>query len=315
MKPQISVIMPVFNQEKYLAETIESVLTQSFRNFEFIILDDGSTDNSAQIIKKYAAIDDRIIASYETNSGKSASTNKLVSRATTEWLAFLDADDVMLPERLEKQFAYHKAHPEVDATSCHCFYINHKSIMYGKQRYPGLKKPEDCKQALANNETIMCSFTGMMTSKNAYLTTGGLRTEMTPCEDLDFFNRLVEKGFSLVIIQEELMKYRLHPTAATSSNPMRMYNMMNYTTNCIYRRRAGKPERTFEEYMAIKQQDSWWTRLNRKRFTYSQLYFRNAGTSYISREYLRFVYLLFLASLLSPNHILYKVNNLIAKRI
>ena len=102
MKPYVSVVMSVFNQEKYVAETIESVLTQTFSNFKFIILDDCSTDNSTEIIRKYAATDKRIKALFETNRRRSGATNYLVSIANTPWCILLDADDTMLPDRVEK---------------------------------------------------------------------------------------------------------------------------------------------------------------------------------------------------------------------
>ncbi|MEO7766395.1 MAG: glycosyltransferase family A protein, partial [Ferruginibacter sp.] len=133
----VSVILPVYNQEKYLQETIESILNQSFQDFELIILDDGSTDNSPQIIRQFAAKDNRIQAYFETNSGKSLATNYLVNKAKGEWCAFLDADDVMLKQRLERQVAFHNANPGVDASSSHCNYINEKGNMFGTQRYPG----------------------------------------------------------------------------------------------------------------------------------------------------------------------------------
>ncbi|OWP61292.1 glycosyl transferase, partial [Hymenobacter amundsenii] len=123
MPPLISVILPVYNQEKFVAETIESVLSQRFTDFELLLHDDGSTDGSAAIIRNYAGRDARIRASYGPNAGKCAATNQLVEQARGEWCAFLDADDVMLPERLGTQLAYHQAHAEVDASSCHCHYI------------------------------------------------------------------------------------------------------------------------------------------------------------------------------------------------
>ncbi|HEX9152619.1 MAG TPA: glycosyltransferase family A protein, partial [Flavobacterium sp.] len=105
-EPLVSVIMPVYNQEQYLIETIESVLAQTLKDFEFIILDDGSTDQSAQIIRRYAELDKRINAFFYSNSGKCVSTNFLVNQAKAKYCAFLDADDVMLPERLERQISF-----------------------------------------------------------------------------------------------------------------------------------------------------------------------------------------------------------------
>jgi glycosyltransferase involved in cell wall biosynthesis len=223
MRPQVSVVMPVYNQEKYLAETIESVLSQTFQDFEFLILDDGCTDGSALIIKQYASTDNRIIPLFQSNAGKCIVTNKLVNESNGHWCALLDADDVMLPNRLEKQVSYLKLNPELDACSCHCYYIDQKGNNLGQQCYPYLKTIEDCRQAKAKNKAILCSFTGLMVSKKAYLESGGLIGKFWPAEDVEFINRLVEKGYLLVIIQEKLMKYRVHPFSITNSNLWHSY--------------------------------------------------------------------------------------------
>ena len=105
MRPLITVLMPVFNAEKFLNIAINSVLDQTFSSFEFLIIDDGSTDNSVQIIRSYS--DDRIrLIQNKTNEGISASLNKGVLLSTTELIARMDADDICYPERLEKQYNF-----------------------------------------------------------------------------------------------------------------------------------------------------------------------------------------------------------------
>src|SRR5690349_14680316 len=144
MEPKISVILPVYNQEKYISGTIESVLSQTFSDFEFLIVDDGSTDSSAQIIKDYAEKDSRIVPYFEENSGKCKATNFLVEKATAKWCAFLDADDQMLPDRLARQIEFHNQNPLLQASSGHSFYINDKNETLGMQKYPHLKSIEEC---------------------------------------------------------------------------------------------------------------------------------------------------------------------------
>jgi glycosyltransferase involved in cell wall biosynthesis len=313
MVPFVSVILPVYNQEKYIAETIESVLAQTFTDFEFLIVDDGSTDASAKIIQRYAEKDKRIKAFYESNAGKSAATNKLVGKATGEWCAFLDADDIMLPQRLFSQISFHKQNPAVHASSSHCYYINQDGNMFGTQRYPHLKDVDACKKVLANNEIITCSFTGLMVSRLAFLQSGGLLTRFEPCEDFEFFNRLIEKGFCLVIIQEVLMKYRIHPSAVTVKKPMLIFAKIDHVEECIRLRRAGKSEISFQDFMTKREQDSFWKRLNRKRTSYSRIFFRNAGFSMMSKQYLSFIRQIAMASFLSPDYVLVKIKNLIKK--
>jgi glycosyltransferase involved in cell wall biosynthesis len=313
MLPLVSVILPVYNQEKHIGETISSILNQSFSDFELLILDDGSTDNSALIIRGLAAGDKRIQAYYRGNAGKSLATEFLVNLATGEWCIFLDADDVMLPLRLEKQVAFHRANPGIDASSCHCYYINEKGNMFGTQRYPGLSTIAEFKQAVANREFITCAFTGMMVSTKVFVATGGLKKKYEPCEDFEFFNRLAEQGYILLIIPEVLMKYRIHPAAITVKKPILVLDTIMYIKHCIHERRNGKPEISFEAFKAIQDSYSWWKKFNRQRFNYSMIFFRSAGFAMLSKRYLFFILHISRSIILSPNYVFKKVRNHLKK--
>lgn len=305
----LSVVMPVFNQEKFLAKTIESVLTQTFWDFEFLILDDGSTDNSAEIIRSYAERDKRIKSFFEPNAGKCLATNKLVEKAKGEFCAFLDADDLMLPERLEKQLTFHKHNPSIDASSCHCYYIDEIGTTLGKQRYPYLKTIEESRLALRENKIIHCAFTGLMTTRRAYLETGGLRSQFWPTEDLDFANRLIEEKYSLVIIQEVLMKYRVHSSSITSKKQWHMFDMGSYTRYCIKQRRAGKPEINFNEYLLIKEKNGLLKKVKEKMHRHSLILHKRAGLALYAKNYLSFCWTIIAALLLDPNYILATLRN------
>jgi glycosyltransferase involved in cell wall biosynthesis len=111
--PKISVLMPVYNGEKHLREAIESILKQPFTDFEFIIIDDGSTDSSAAIVQSFP--DQRIIyRKNEVNLGLAASLNIGLKLAKGKYLARMDADDIARPERLQTQFDYLESHPDID---------------------------------------------------------------------------------------------------------------------------------------------------------------------------------------------------------
>lgn len=111
--PKVTVLMPVYNGEKYLEKAIESILNQTFRDFEFIIVDDGSTDSTSSIIACYQQKDARIRIYNQENRGLVASLNVGCQLSRGKYIARMDADDVSLPERLAKQVAYLDAHPEV----------------------------------------------------------------------------------------------------------------------------------------------------------------------------------------------------------
>ena len=112
--PLVSVIMPVYNGEKWLAEAIESILAQTFSDFEFLIVDDGSGDRSAEIIRSYELSDERIrFIQLESNVGKAVAKNHAMKEAKGEYFTFMDCDDLCAPERLEKQVSAMRANPEI----------------------------------------------------------------------------------------------------------------------------------------------------------------------------------------------------------
>ncbi len=111
--PLISVVMSVYNGGEYLSSAIESVLDQSYKEFEFIIIDDGSNDGSLEIIKSYQAEDDRIVLITRENRGLIASLNEGIDLARGEYIARMDADDISLPTRFAKQVAFMEANPNI----------------------------------------------------------------------------------------------------------------------------------------------------------------------------------------------------------
>lgn len=117
-RPLVTVFVPCYNAGRFISETIDSVLTQTYRNFELLIIDDGSADNSREIIEAYAARDERIHIYYnECNRGVAYTRNRGIEEAQGKYLAVMDADDIATPDRLEKEVRYLEAHPSVGAVS------------------------------------------------------------------------------------------------------------------------------------------------------------------------------------------------------
>jgi len=110
--PMFSVIMPVYNHVAYVGRAIDSVLAQTWRDFELIVVDDGSTDGSGEVIDEYAAADDRVVAVHQPNSGQGAARNAGIKRARAEWLAYLDSDDVWFADTLANYAAYIADHAD-----------------------------------------------------------------------------------------------------------------------------------------------------------------------------------------------------------
>lgn len=300
----LSVIMPVYNQEKVLAETIKSVLDQTYTDFEFLILDDGSTDASSVIIKQYALQDPRIKIFSGKNSGRAEATNLLMKNAQGIFCALLDADDIMLPNRLEYQLQFHIDNPGVSTTSCHCYYINNKGAQLGIQHYPSLETVEDCNRVRQSGEIVLCAITGLMVKREDYLLIGGLNQKFWPSDDLDFINRLIDDGKNVIILQQALMKYRIHPQSITSRKRWYMFNVHGYTVHCIGLRRCGKPEITFEEYLAlIKKNTPRITRIKLKMHQYAIFFHRKAGFNLYEKKYAGFLFQIMIATMMDYKYV------------
>lgn len=136
--PLVSVVMPVYNAEKYLESAIESILKQTFQNFEFIIINDGSTDGSEIILKKYGQIDARIRLCRSKHQGISPSLNMGCNLAQGKYIVRMDADDISFPERIAKEVEYMDAHPEIGILGTAEELIDKDGKVIGKKYFPAL---------------------------------------------------------------------------------------------------------------------------------------------------------------------------------
>lgn len=303
MQPKVSVIIPVYNQETYLAETINSVLAQSYAFFELILVNDGSQDRTAEIINDYARRDKRIIAIHTSNSGKPAAINTGVTRAQGEIIAFMDHDDLMIPDRLEKQVAYLQTNPEVSAVSSHCYYIDDKGDTIGIQRYQNLRTPDEGKKSIRRKEIIMCAFTALTITKAAFLDIDGLRPRFWPSDDIDFINRLAENGLLVVIMQDILVKYRIHARSTTSSQQWQMFRMADYTNYSIRLRNENKPEISFEAFLELRKNEGWYVNFRRNTHNYSILFLQKANFMLAKGKFGKFAIRIAQAFFLDPYYV------------
>lgn len=133
--PQVTVLLPVYNGEKYIAQAIESILNQSFRNFELRIIDDGSKDSSVKIVQSYSDPRIRIVKNPQ-NLGLVQTLNRGITLIKSEYLARMDADDIALPDRLEKQLLFMQARPEVGLLGGAIQLVDENGDKHGKITVP-----------------------------------------------------------------------------------------------------------------------------------------------------------------------------------
>ncbi len=202
-QPRVTVLMPVFNAEKFLKEAIESILLQSFTDFELLIIDDASTDNSSSIIREFT--DERIrLEKNETNLGISATLNRGIALAKGEWIARMDADDISYPERLRKQFDYCQANPDCALLSCWVRVINEDGNEIRVEKYKSRFYYYNlCFECWMYHPSIMCR-------KDALEEIGGYTTPYS--EDFELFWQLSRK-YKVWNLPEVLMDYRITSTS------------------------------------------------------------------------------------------------------
>lgn len=201
--PQITVLMSVFNGEKFLKEAIDSILNQTYGDFEFVIINDGSRDSSKDIILSYN--DSRIrLINNENNIGLIASLNKGLTLARGEYIARQDADDISLLSRLEKQVRFFKKNKNAGVVGTNFIIINESGEEINKVKFP--EKSVDLKKGLLRASQFAHGST--MFKKKCIERVGPYREEFKHCEDYDLWLRF-SHYYELANLQEYLYKWRL----------------------------------------------------------------------------------------------------------
>lgn len=202
----ISVLMSVYNGERWLNESIRSVLTQTFFDFEFIIVNDGSTDKSLEIIKSFAICDVRIVIIDKPNTGLADSLNRGIAQARGDWIARIDADDVCEPSRLQKQFDLANTAPDVVLIGTGLIEID-ESGRPGKTYFFSAEH-ENLILSLMRIRSFFAHSSAFYKTEVVRLA-GSYRPRIKRGQDFDLWLRLSEKG-KLACVSEPLIKCRKH---------------------------------------------------------------------------------------------------------
>lgn len=209
-EPTISVILPVYNGGDYLSYAIESILNQTFTDFELIIINDGSTDSTYDVIKNFAIKDKRIIAINRENKGLISSLNEALDISKGKFIARMDADDIALPNRLQKQIDY-LLETKLDICGCHYFEINEANNIIGLRLVPTTQ--EMITIALTSNvpfahPSILMNKEFLTKNKLKY----GCGTEKY-AEDLNLWIQMFNSGAKFGNVDDILFRYRILPNS------------------------------------------------------------------------------------------------------
>ncbi|MCK4395677.1 MAG: glycosyltransferase [Candidatus Marinimicrobia bacterium] len=268
--PKISVVMSVYNGEKYLREAIESILNQSFKDFEFVIIDDGSNDSSAEIIKSYN--DPRIIIIQQESSGLAKALNNGIKKAKGKYIARMDADDISIPERLEKQLDFLENLRECVAVGSNAKVID----MNGEYLYIS-SQPSTWKEIKKKLPSSPFFHSSTMFRKDVAIECGGYYEEIRHhFEDMVLWNKMADRG-ELWNIEKPLIKYRLVSSAITNRSLKTNLIMHNICNNILELGTVRKSDMEILDKITKKKSENWKM----------SNYFLKIGKVYIERNFQR----------------------------
>ena len=205
--PRVTVVMPTRNVERYVAEAVESILTQTWEDFEFLIFDDGSTDDTLRIVRSYAERDARIRVTSGSHRGYVSWLNTGIGTARGEFIARMDADDISLPHRFARQVEFLGAHPDCVAVGTFHTMIEPEGFPLGHVTYD--TDPTTIAKRLLNGALNVICHPAVMMRRTALVAIGGYRENFESVEDFALWLDLAERG-ALCNIPEFLFKYRQH---------------------------------------------------------------------------------------------------------
>ena len=265
--PQVSVLMTVYNGMPYLVEAVKSVRGQTISDWQLIIVDDGSTDGTAAWLD--ALDDSRIRVVHQANAGAPVASNRGLNLCDTEFVARLDADDVALPTRLEKQLAFLRSHPRVGIVGTQFRWLFDGST--------GATRPIPCDHRSIDarhmngrhglvHSSMMCR-TELLREVGDYWPFG-------VGEDYDLFLRMGERA-ELANLDEVLLHVRMVDSSLQSRQMAKVRTCVAYACESA-RRREQLPPIAFEAFCELRQADPWWKRLGRVSEVHAMAQYRKA---------------------------------------
>jgi len=213
--PSVTVLMPVYNSERYVAKAVKSILEQTFRDFEFLVINDGSTDRSIDIIREFD--DSRIRVIDTENRGVAAALRLGVEKATGDYIARMDADDESLHNRLEVEKRCLDVHPEIAVVHGSVEYIDSEGVPIFLERDEGYSNI--ITKWLLNWKNVPIHSTAMMRAEVLKTHSLNYRVEMNRAEDFDLWNRVAPVG-DFMYLSDVLIRYRVHSENVSNSSPV-----------------------------------------------------------------------------------------------
>lgn len=298
--PRVSVVMPAYNAASFIAQAIESILQQTLRDFELIIVDDGSTDATAQIISDYAERDSRIKVIRGAHRGVSAALNLGLAEAHAPWVAIMHADDVALPRRLERQLEVTASDPHVIIWGTNGYHVG----VSGKRLsafFVGPTTHEEYEARRAKFEIVQVIHPTALLRRDIVLKVGGYDETFDAGEDIEIFERMLVYG-ELRTLDEPLIEYRVHANSLSMQRHLEIVTIMHFVKERQRCRLLGEPLPDFTEFAQQVDKVAGLARLRLLLQESARLNYRSAGLAVGEQRYVPAVYYLLLSLLMNPRY-------------
>jgi len=278
----ISVVMPAYNAADFIGEAIQSILDQTYTDYEFIIVDDGSTDGTAAIIQSYAERDPRIRLIENPHGGVCEARNTAIRQASGDWIVLMDADDIARPNRIERLVQAAEADPEVVVWGSYLTRITINGDVIGNIEVGTTSK--EAFYAIDRTQRLIEMFAPTaMFRRDIALKVGGYNPLLLVAEDSELWDRMADYG-PIVTVPESLLLYRLHDKSLTMTN-QDMITMLHGFPPARQRARAEGRDLTVEQYIEDYSNRPLRQRLATYMLNRSKYYGKMASIVWARRQY------------------------------
>jgi len=229
-KNYVSIIMPAYNSSRWISDSIQSVLDQYYEQWELLIVDDGSTDNTKNIVKDFLN-DKRIKYYYQENSGPAVARNYGISKASGKYLAFLDSDDLWKPNKLEIQFNHLNKNPD-----CCLIHTNYSTFEYNTQTSKPFQQTSWFLNWDENERLLMFDTIGtltVLTETQLIKNLGGFKNDLYGTEDWDLWIRVSKEG-KISKLNDDTAYYRIHPDGISQSFDKHLVELNKVYTQHVF---------------------------------------------------------------------------------